>query len=65
MNMTRMSSANMGRQGGEERGELGAAARRPKIQKGHVAKMSGLNTEEPLGEGQPGPWRVQGRGPGM
>lgn len=47
------------------RGEPGAAARKPKVQKGWVIKMSGLYGEDSLGEGQLKPWarelRVEGR----
>ena len=47
------------RQGRKKRGKPGAAARRPKVQKGQVAKMIGLYRE-----GQPNPLgsNVQGRG---
>ena len=47
-----------------KRGEPDTVARRPKVQKGRVTKMSGLYREESLGEGQPSPWagefRVEG-----
>lgn len=46
-------------------GEPDAAARRLKVQKGQVTKMSGLYWKEPLEEGQPRPWpgefRVKGK----
>lgn len=39
----------------EERGEAGALASRPKVQKRWVTKMSGCCREEPLGKGRPAP----------
>ena len=48
--------------GGEEKGEPDAAVRRPKVQEGLVAKMSGLYRKEAVGERQPSPWA---RGQGM
>lgn len=39
-----------------KRGKLGAVARRPKVQRGQIIKMSGLYREEPLGERQPSHW---------
>lgn len=51
---------------GRELGEPCSAARRPKVQKGHVTKMSGFCREEPQGEGSPASGQgVQVRGRGM
>ena len=53
----------MGR--GRERGEPSTAARRPKVQKRQLTKMSAFCREEHLWDGQPSPWagefRVEGR----
>jgi len=40
---------------GRERGTR-CTAKKPKVQKVWVTKMSELYTEEPLEEGQPSPW---------
>lgn len=45
-----------GGEGIRERGEPGAVARTPKVQKGQAAKIAGLNRENPLGKGQPSLW---------
>lgn len=50
--------------GGErrgERGEPGSAVKRAKVQKGWVAKLSGLYREEPLVERQSGLWAAEVR----
>lgn len=59
VDVTRLSWTLWGDQEGEgeeERGEPGVAARKPKVQKRRVTKMSGLYREETLGEGQPSTW---------
>lgn len=57
-----------GRGKGQERGERepGVAARRAKIQKEQITKISGLSMEEPLEKGSPAPQlESSGRGQGM
>lgn len=68
--MTRLSRAMWGEGKGEEKGkrrEPGAAARRPKVQKGEqVTTMSGSYREEPLGGrvAQPLGWKSAEKGAG-
>lgn len=56
-----------GRDGRREREEPGAAARRPKVQKGKITKMSGLHREKPLGgrTAHPLGWRGYKPDPGL
>jgi hypothetical protein len=46
----REGAERQGERGGKGQEERGATAKRPKIQKGRVTKMSGLYKTEPLGE---------------
>ena len=62
MDVPRLSWAMREKGEGEGRAELGAAARRSKVQDGRVTKMSGLYVGKSLwGKGS---WSVQGGGGG-
>jgi hypothetical protein len=59
-----MTLSHVGKKRKGKRGEPGAAARRPKVQKKQNKEVSGFHREEPLREGQPslraGQFRVEG-----